>query len=249
MAKPKVACQLIIFGQRGQDDLPGVLKDVAAAGYAGIEGGGPGTIPTAELRRQMDKLGLKLAGVHSGFGGFGNLDELFAYMKEMDCKLLMVSGVGDLKRGLAAYEEAAKVFNDVGRQCLDHGIQFCYHNHSWEFQKFDGVVALDRLYELTDPRYVRLCPDVYWVQHGGASPVEFLRKHLDRIGTVHFKDMEPDKSFAEIGAGILDWAGIMKVLAGKKDLEWIMVEQDRTKRTVQESIVMSRTYMKEKLGI
>jgi len=28
-----------------------------------------------------------------------------------------------------------------------------------------------------------------------------------------------------------------------------MVEQDRTKRTAQESIAMSRTYMKEKLGI
>jgi len=246
MGKPEIACQLIIFGRRNRDDLPGVLKEVADAGYAGIEGGGAGD--AEEMRKLMDGLGLKLAGAHSGFGSFETLDETISYMKAMDCKLLMCSGVGDTKRGLVAYEEAAEVFNDVGRRCREEGIKFCYHNHSWEFQKFDGVTALERLYELTDPRYVHLCVDVYWVQHGGESPVEFLRKYLDRVGTVHFKDMKDD-TFAEVGQGIVDFPGIMEVLSEKADMEWIIVEQDRTQRTPEESIRMSRQYIKDKLGL
>lgn len=244
MGKPKIACQLIIFGPRNSKDLPGVLKEVAEAGYAGIEGG---IGNAAEMQKLMGDMGLKLAGVHTGYGDFQDLDDTIAYMQAMDCKFLMCSGVGDTS-SLAGYENAAQVFNDVGRRCRKEGIKFCYHNHSWEFKKFDGVIALERLYELTDPRYVHLCVDVYWVQHGGESPVDFLKKYLDRVGAVHFKDMKDD-TFAEVGQGIVDFPGIMEVLSAKKDLEWIIVEQDSTQRTPKESIIMSRQYIKEKLGL
>jgi len=247
MGKPSVGCQLIIFGARGGQDFSGVLKEIAEAGYAGIEGG---TSPEpAKMKKLLDDFGLKLAGVHTGYGSFDNLNETIAYLKAMKSNLYMISGVGDTSKGISAYEDTAKVFNEVGRKCYDNGIKFCYHNHSWEFQKYDGVIALDRLYELTDPKYVHLCVDVYWVQHGGESPVEFLKKNLDRVATVHLKDMFPDKGFAEIGQGIIDFPGIMKVLAEKKDLEWVIVEQDNTKRTPQESVTISRKYIKEKLGL
>ena len=36
-AQPQVGCQLIVFGQRGEEDLRGVLADVREAGYDGIE--------------------------------------------------------------------------------------------------------------------------------------------------------------------------------------------------------------------
>lgn len=246
----QVACQMIIFGKQAEQDLPGVLKTVAQAGYAGIEGGiSGGPLSAAEMRKLLDSMGLRLAGAHTGYDGLKDLDAMLDYMKVLDCKLLMCSGVGDHRRGLVAYDKAAKVFNDVGRRCQERGMRFCYHNHSWEFQTFDGVVALERLYEKTDPRYVHLCVDVYWVQHGGQSPVEFLKKYLNRIGTIHFKDMAKDGSFAEIGQGTLDFKGMMKVLAGKPDLDWIMVEQDTTKRTPAESVTLSRNYMRQELGI
>lgn len=248
MGKPEIACQLIIFGPRSRNDLPGVLKDVSEAGYAGIEGGGPGFKSDKEMRKLLGGNGLKLAGVHMGFGNFENLDETIAYMKALDCNLLMCSGVGDTESGLAAYEFAAEAFNDVGRRCREDGIKFCYHNHSWEFKKYDGVIALEKLYELTDSAYVHLCVDVYWVQHGGESPVDFLKKYLDRVATVHFKDMK-DGTFAEVGQGIVDFPGIMEVISDKRDLEWIIVEQDNTQRTPKESVVMSRQYIKEKLGL
>jgi hypothetical protein len=41
----------------------------------------------------------------------------------------------------------------------------------------------------------------------------------------------------------------MKVLEGNKSIEWVVVEQDNTKRTPKESATMSRQYLKEKIGI
>jgi sugar phosphate isomerase/epimerase len=248
MAQPQVACQLIVFGGRDRTDLPGVLREVAAAGYDGYEAG-PGEMGTAELKTLLQELDLKLAGVHTGYEGLQDLEDILSYMDALDCRLLMCSGVGSRDEGLEAYERAAEVFNDAGRRCQEHGIRFCYHNHSWEFEVFDGVRALDRLYELTDPRYVYLCVDVYWVAHGGDDPAAFLQKHLDRIGTVHFKDMGEDGSFAEVGQGTLDFPAMMEVLSAKPDLDWIIVEQDRTTRTPKESIALSRQYMQEELDL
>lgn len=249
MAQPQVACQLIVFGERNRNDLPAVLRDVAAAGYDGFEGGGPGPMSAAEMKALLQELDIQLAGVHTGYEGLGDLDATLSYMDALDCHLLMCSGVGSREGGLGAYERAADVFNAIGRRCQGHNVRFCYHNHSWEFQTYDGVRALDRLYELTDPRNVYLCVDVYWVAHGGADPVAFLQKHLDRIGTVHFKDMGQDGSFAEVGQGTLDFPGMVEVLSGKPDLDWLIVEQDRTTRTPEESIALSRQYMRDHLGL
>ncbi|MBN1639922.1 MAG: sugar phosphate isomerase/epimerase [Anaerolineae bacterium] len=244
-----IACQLIVYGARARADLPGVLREIAEAGYAGFEGGGPGTMPASEMKALLADVGLKLAGVHTGYEGLDALDAILPYMQALDCSLLMCSGVGERGTGLAAYEAAAERFNAVGRRCSAEGIRFCYHNHSWEFAVYDGVVALDRLYALTDPQHVHLCVDVYWVQHGGRSPAAFLRQHLDRLATVHLKDMGPDGAFLEVGQGVLDFPEIMDALAGKQDLDWLIVEQDTTTRTPAGSIALSRTYIRETLGL
>ena len=133
MAQPQVACQLIVFGKRAQTDLPGVLREVATAGYDGFEGGGPGAMSVSQMKALLDELGLQLAGVHTGYEGLQDLEATLDYMDALDCRLLMCSGVGSREDGLEAYERAAEVFNDVGRRCQERGIRFCYHNHAWEY--------------------------------------------------------------------------------------------------------------------
>ena len=141
MARPHVAGQLIVFGGRDRTDLPGVLGEVAAAGYDGFEGGGPSEMSATEMKALLQELGLQLAGVHTGYEGLPALEATLDYMNALDCRLLMCSGVGSRQGGLGAYERAAEVFNDVGRRCQERGICFCYHNHSWEFETYGGVRA------------------------------------------------------------------------------------------------------------
>src|SRR5947207_5609455 len=170
MSAPRLGSQLIIFRGRPQKDLAGVLRDVARAGYDGVETGNlfrsssPG-----EIQAVFKETGLALTGAHAGYGEFGDMakvEENIQFLKTMGARYLMCSGVADQK-SMAGYEQSAEVFNRVGRRCQEAGIDFCYHNHNWEFTSFDGQVALHRLAELTDPQAVKFRVDVFWVAVGG----------------------------------------------------------------------------------
>jgi sugar phosphate isomerase/epimerase len=129
------------------------------------------------------------------------------------------------------------------------GLQLCYHNHSFEFQKFDGKYGLDIFYENSDPNLVLAEIDTYWVQHGGEDPAQFLRKYPNRCPLIHLKDMLADaqKSFAEVGAGILNWPEIFKACEAV-GAQWYIVEQDRCQRPPLESVRMSFENLK-RMGI
>jgi len=250
MATLKVGCQLIIFGrERIANDLVGVFQVLAEAGYAGAEVGDLSSQMRADdLRKLLDGLGLELVGMHVGFDALkGDVGRLCDYLIQTGGECLISSGVGDRAQGLAAYEQAASVMNRAGKEVAGRGLTLCYHNHSFEFQKFDGQTALLRLYELTDPAAVKLCIDTYWVHHGGEDPAAFVARYADRTAILHLKDMK-EGTFAEVGQGVLDFPAILKAVEGKP-VPWAVVEQDRTTSTPEESVRLSRQYLKETLGL
>ena len=52
------------------------------------------------------------------------------------------------------------------------GLVLTYHNHALEFTRTDGRLALELIYEKTDPAHLQAEIDTYWVQTGGGDPVE-----------------------------------------------------------------------------
>jgi sugar phosphate isomerase/epimerase len=276
MANPKVGCHLIVFRGREQEDLDGVLKEVQAAKYDGVETrllfDGDG----AKAKAKLAEYGLIQGSISTGYAMLPEIAKTIEYANAVGAKFAMVSGVGDhAKEGLRAYEQSAERFNEVGRQCKAAGVQFCYHNHSWEFQEYDrasgqavetgtpgAVTGLERLYELTDPDLVKGCVDVYWIQHGGRNPSQFLAAHTDRIGYPHFKDLrylgtEPrrkgrlereEATFVPLGTGEVDLKAIWKVLE-PLNLPWVVYEQDRSDEPAGEAAAISRRHLKDALGI
>ncbi len=246
MAQPKIGCQLIVFGQRQREDIASVLRAVAKAGYEGIEAGNLFAMHGESLIRDLlAETGLKVAGMHSGYGD--NLDQAkveanIAYLKAVGAKYYINSGVAEAE-GIAAYEQAAERLNELGELCKKEGLVFCYHNHAWEFESFDGVKGIHRLCELTDPELVKLCIDVYWVTVGGEQPAEFIQRYCDRAVYFHFKDGEPGK-FVELGRGKVDLVAA-KEAALKCGPEWIVAEQDRTELDPAESVAISREYLRQ----
>jgi len=241
----EVGVQLIIYGRRVQEDLEGVFKEVSNAGYKGIEAGNLFELrPPEEIKRILGENSLLVAGMHSGYGDVedeGRLMRNIGFLKEVDSRYLMCSGVGP-GHGIEPYERAAETFNKVGKICRENGIFFCYHNHNWEFAEFEGVKGIHRLCELTDPEYVKLCVDVYWVTIGGEDPAEFIRRYKDRAVYFHFKDGAPG-SFSELGKGVVDIPRALEA-ALYCSPEWIVVEQDRTDKDPFISIKESREYLK-----
>jgi sugar phosphate isomerase/epimerase len=119
---------------------------------------------------------------------------------------------------------------------------FCYHNHNWEFEAYDGVKGIHRLCELTDPDLMKLCVDVYWVHVGGEDPAEFIQRYADRAVYYHFKDGAPG-SFIELGDGEVDLPKALQAALACNP-EWIVCEQDRTELEPKASITKSREYLR-----
>ncbi len=245
MAQPKIGVQLIVFGRRQQEDIAGVLRAVKEVGYEGFEAGnlfaqhGEGLV-----RDILAETGLAVAGMHSGYGDQldqGKVEANIAYLKAVGAKYYINSGVAQAE-GIKAYEEAAETFNRIGELCKQEGLVFCYHNHAWEFEQFDGVKGIHRLFELTDPELVKACIDVYWVTIGGEEPAEFIERYADRAVYFHFKD-GGEGWFTELGKGEVDLVAA-KEAALKVGPEWIVTEQDRTDKDPKDSIAESLEYLR-----
>lgn len=257
MAEPTASIQLIVFGQRNRDDIGGVLRDVAKAGYPAIEAGDLfQTFGENETRRMLGDNGLRVSGAHFGYADYTepeNLSAHIAYCKALGIKNLMCSGVSDTKT-VEGYKTSCRLFNQVGARLRDEGLIFNYHNHAWEFEDLEGkgVNGMQIISQETDPALVKFNIDVFWVAFGRHDPVQFIHDHADRAGYFHFKDGErgPDGKpiFLELGRGMVDLKAAMHA-AREVGATWIVAEQDRTELPVTEAITISREYMKRELEV
>ena len=83
--------------------------------------------------------------------------------------------------------------------------------------------------------------DTYWIQHGGANPVTWLRALRERMHVVHLKDMAMEggkQLYAEVGEGNLEWEAILEACR-QADIEWYIIEQDTCQRDPFESLKIS----------
>jgi sugar phosphate isomerase/epimerase len=140
------------------------------------------------------------------------------------------------------YKRAAELFQKAGEQSHQAGIQFAYHNHTFEFQPsqaLGGKLPYDVLLA-TDPKYVKMELDLCWISVAGKDPVEYFNKYPGRFPLVHVKDMKqlpegaegptsnPDKempNMTEVGGGIIDWKRIFSH-SEKAGIQHYFVEHD-----------------------
>lgn len=129
-------------------------------------------------------------------------------------------------------------YNEIGRRCKQNGLTYGYHNHAHEFQKVeDRVVMMDYLIQHTDPEYVFMEMDLYWVVIGKSSPVDYFHQYPGRFKVWHIKDHR------EVGqSGMVGFDAIFKnaETAGVKHL---VVEVENYSGPVEESIQTSIDYL------
>jgi sugar phosphate isomerase/epimerase len=253
MAQLPISLQLYTVRDLTAKDFGGTMRDVAQIGYRYVELAGYGNLKTAaEAKKALDDAGLKASGMHAPIDvlekdpskSFDEADVLG--LKNIICPWIPE----ERRKDAAAWRTIAGILNRAGQAAVDRGFDFAYHNHSFEFQKFDGKYALDILWEHTDHKLVKSELDVYWVQHGGVDPAAYIRQLGGRCILLHLKDMAagPDKRFAPVGTGILDFKAICDE-ATKAGVKFGVVEQDNCYDTPPlESIRISLENLK-KLGV
>jgi len=87
------------------------------------------------------------------------------------------------------FKQFMDVFNKSGELCKKHGMKFGYHNHDFEFNtQLNGQNLYDLIMQLTDASVVIHQLDIGNLYNGGANAMDVLKKHANRIVSMHVKD-------------------------------------------------------------
>lgn len=205
-----IGVQLYTVRQAMAQDTIGTLERVAEIGYKEVEFAGYFDVPPDALRAALDRLGMTSPAAHVSIEDLTDKwDETLEAAKIIGHEYLVVPWIAaENRRTLADYRETAEVFNGAGRRLQEAGLKFAYHNHDFEFAPMDGKIPYDVLCEAADPSLVELELDLFWIRKGGGNPVDYFKRYPGRFPMVHVKDMAPDGRQMDVGAGVIDFAGI-----------------------------------------
>ncbi len=234
-------------------EIASTLKKVRQIGYQAVQVSGMGEIEEAELCRILEDEGLICAATHESPDAILNEPQKVAQrLEKLGCKYTAYPfPAGREFNSISDVLSLANELNAAGKVLYEAGKVLTYHNHSIEFQRVEGKIILDIIYDNTDRKYLQGEIDTYWVQHGGCNPVKWCEMLCERLPLLHLKDYRIKDgnvpAFAEIGSGNLDWKAIIAA-ADVAGCRWYLVEQDVCDGNPFDSLKKSFDYIKENLA-
>lgn len=124
----------------------------------------------------------------------------------------------------------------------EYGLTVGIHAHAAGFMDFEP--ELERLLDEVDDSILKICFDTGHHSYAGFDPVAFMKKHIDRISYMHFKDINPQVKasvienrtgfydacgqgiFCKLGQGDVDFPTVRQILLDAGFAGWCTVEQD-----------------------
>jgi sugar phosphate isomerase/epimerase len=227
MSNRSIALQLYTVRDETARDFQATIRYVAKLGYDAVEFAGYGNLSADEMVALLTETGLRVAGTHVGWDALeNNLEDQIDYCLAIGSRNITLPYLGNEWYTGEKFKTLAPQLNKFGRIAQEKGLTFSYHNHAHEFvQGEDGRYLLDMLLDSTDPAYVKLELDTYWAAYAGVDPIAYLHKRAGRVALIHLKDMTPERTFTEVGDGILNTVGICQA-AEESGVEWYIIEND-----------------------
>ncbi|HHX01739.1 MAG TPA: sugar phosphate isomerase/epimerase [Firmicutes bacterium] len=251
MTRPIIAAQLYTVREqmRTPEQIAEGLGKIRAIGYPSVQVSGIGEIAPELLKEMLDREQLTVCATHVPWRRLQqDLDNLIAEHKLLGCDHVGLGAMpGEYRQDREGWVRFAREADAIARKIKDQGLQFIYHNHAFEFQKFDGITCLEVLIEETNPDAFHFELDTYWIQAGGGNPVTWIEKVAGRMKVVHFKDMgnagDNLPIMTEVGEGNLEWPKIIAACQ-RIGVEYAAVEQDICQRDPFESLAISYRNLK-----
>jgi inosose dehydratase len=244
-----------------------VLDECKSAGYDGIELGPIGFMPEdpALLGDALSKRELQLIGgvVFRPFHDAAKWDDV-KDAAIRTCKSLVAHGAKHLvlidsisprraptagrpdeaeQMSKAEWHGFASRFREIAKMGTEEfGLTTSLHPHAAGFIDFESEV--ERLLQDIDAGLLKLCLDTGHSHYAGFDPVAFMKRHMDRLAYVHFKDINQDVKansvanrtdfytacgqgiFCNLGKGMTDFKAVRKLLLDSGYDGWCTVEQD-----------------------
>jgi sugar phosphate isomerase/epimerase len=249
--------QLYTVREQAEKDLGAVLAHISMIGYTEVETyWNVYTHPAKKLRSMILDNGLTVPSGHFNYEG---LETKLDYAKELGVQWVICPMLPkEMWTSADGFKKAAAQFNVWGEQVQKLGMQFGFHNHNYEFQKFGNVTGFDVLTQNADPKLVCLEMDCYWITQAGQDPVAMLKKYGSRIQLLHLKDrmagfpttqmLGPDaEHITEVGSGTINWKAVIDT-AQQTGVKHYFVERDNGSTPAFESLRLSYQYLYKLLG-
>lgn len=248
-------------------DWKTVLKECAGAGYKGIELGPVGFMPEdpAIVADALAENDLELIGgvVFRAFHDPAQWEDVQDGAVRT-CKALVAHGAKHLvlidsiseRRAptagraaeaeqmdaaeWAAYSDRIRTIAKIGAE--EYGLTVGIHAHAAGFMDFEP--ELEKLLDEVDESILKICFDTGHHSYAGFDPVAFMKRHMDRISYMHFKDIDPKVKaaaianrtgfydacgqgiFCNLGDGDVDFPAVRQLLVDSGFEGWCTVEQD-----------------------
>lgn len=252
MEKIKLGAQLFTLRDyiKTYEDTEETFEYLKNIGISVIQISAIGPIEPEKVAHLVKKYDMDVCITHSSFERMQNdLDKLIEEHKAMNCSCIGIGAMpGIYERTQAGFEAFIKDFGKIAKKMRAAGIHFGYHNHSFEFERFEnGRTGMDMLIEDTDPDDFHFILDTHWLQFGGVNPAEYIRKVKGRMEVCHFKDykiVNNERKFAEIGHGNLNLSECFKACQDC-GVEYIVIEQDTCDIDPRESMAISYENLKK----
>ncbi|GAB4034604.1 sugar phosphate isomerase/epimerase family protein [Spirosoma jeollabukense] len=235
-------------------DVPGTLDKIKAWGITDIEFSSLFGKTAPELRALLDQRGLHASSYGVSYDAIDQKpDSILNNAKILGVKYIRIGSIPHKTAAtLDMMKQAAAVFNRFGKQAHDKGMMFCYHNHGFEFQPYEGGTLFDYLVKETNPDYVSYEMDVTWTFLPGQDPAALLTKYPKRFRLIHLKDVAKDVEHSDkggmpneksvvLGTGQIDWPAVLKA-ANKSSIEHFYIEDES--KDVEQQVPKSIAYLK-----
>ena len=224
-----------------EQDFAGTIKKLAEIGYKEVEMYGPYDFTAQETKDSWAALTGQLG--FSGSGYFGHtskearaiLDDNGMTSPSMHTDLITLKTninavveaaqiLGQQYAGIPAipeperpdidgYKRVADLFNEIGMKMSEGGVKLLYHNHGYGLSEMEGEIPFKVILDRTEPEYVAMEMDMYWMTAGKADPVAYLNDYPGRFKLMHIKDMTEIVHFEGDGSTPMEWMPLFPYMA------------------------------------
>jgi len=222
-----------LYSARKFPPLDSQLATLSKLGYKNVEPYGGLFQQPDELRAGLKKYKLASPTAHIGIERLRADPEAVAKIaKDFGIKELIVPAVPQEERTKSAadWTKLGRELAGYQKALARHGIDFAWHNHSFEFAKLaDGSYPLDHMFAAAPGLHWQA--DIGWIQWAGEDAGAWIKKYADRVTSLHVKDLAPkgenaaEDGQADVGHGVLDWKKLMPSIKAP-GVRYLVMEHD-----------------------
>jgi len=233
-----IGLQAYTFRGSWPKGIEATLDTIKSLGVTEMEGGPIKGMSTEELRKQLDKRGIKMVSIGADYKALSeSTEETIKNAKILGAKYVMVAWIPHKNPfDLETAKKAVEDFNKAGKSLKENGITLTYHNHGYEFVPYEDGTLFDYIVKNTNPEYVSFEMDVLWAAFPGQDPAALLTKYGSRWKLMHLKDLKkgvegnlsggtPTTNDVALGTGSINIPAVLKA-AKKAGVKHYFIEDE-----------------------